>query len=165
MNVSCAVILGQGGWLTSAGIGVLAQRIAAMDVATQTFQYQDWVGAEAFVKARSAAGDKVAVVTYSLGGSTGTYLGTRDKIDLLICVFLSSLAENYPVNKANVAHSVLFIGQDFLSDANSGGFDEVVNVTVTPVTIPILDHLLGQDEEVVIEGVLSRIAKLKGAGP
>lgn len=165
MNVSCAVILGQGGWLTSAGIGVLGDRIADMDVHTQVFDYTDLRDIEAFMVDARNVGDKLAIVSYSLGNSTSTWLGEHDKIDLLCCIFESSLAANYPVDKANVAHSVLFIGQDFLSDANSGGFDEVVNVTVTPVTIPILDHLLGQDEEVVIEGVLSRIAKLKGAGP
>jgi hypothetical protein len=156
---SCAVILGQGGWFTSAGIGVLGQRIAALGITTQVFEYQDWTAAEAFVRGRSAAGDKVAVVTYSLGGSTGTYLGTRDHIDLLICIFLSSLAQNYPVGP-NVTDSVLFIGQDFLSDANPGGFKEVIPVTVTPFTIPIADHLLGQDEPQVIDGILTRVAAM-----
>jgi len=143
----------------------LSALIREQGIASDTFNYGDWQGIEAVLRARYARGDKLAVATYSLGGSTGTYLGTRDHIDLLMCIFESSFAQNYPVDHKNVAHSVLFHGPGLLSNAGlNDKFDEVVEVPNSVASIPVVGgvvaHLAGQFSPIVTNGVLQRLAKL-----
>lgn len=164
-NKYCAVILGQGGTATSLGMVHLASLIRDRGIACGVFPYEQWQAVEVVLRQRYGVGDKLAVVTYSLGGSTGTYLGTRDHIDLLMCVFESSFAQNYPVDHSNVAHSVLFHGPGELSDAGlSDNFDEIVEVPNSLAGIPVIGglvaHLEGQFSSIITDGVLTRLAKL-----
>ena len=161
----CAVILGQFGAPLSAGAVLLAADIRAAGIASDTFNYGDWTGVESVLRARYLRGDKLAVVGFSLGNSTGTYLGTRDHIDLLMCIFESSFAQNYPVDHKNVGHSVLFHGPGALSDAGlSDNFDEVIEVPNSLAAIPVLGDLVAHEAgpfaPIVVNGVLSRLAKL-----
>lgn len=164
MSTYAAFVRGQGSFLTSPGIDLLAADARRQDVVADVFNYSDWVAIEAVIRQRRGMGDKVAVVGYSLGDSTGTYLGTRDKIDLLICIFESSFAANYPPDHDNVGHSVLFHGPGALSDADVGRFDEVIEVPNGVAAIPVLGglvaHLAGQFSPIIVDGVLQRLAKL-----
>ena len=164
MSTYAALVRGQGGFLTSPGIDLLAADARRQGVVADVFNYSDWVAIEAVIRQRRGMGDKVAVVGFSLGNSTGTYLGTRDRIDLLICIFESSFAANYPPDHDNVGHSVLFRGPGALSDADVGMFDEVIEVPNVVAAIPILgdvvSHLAGQFSPIIVDGVLQRLAKL-----
>lgn len=162
-KVHVSIFLGQGGWTTSAGFGHLSYLLGKLGVECDVYRYQDYQLADTKIKEKLKDGYKIAVLGFSLGNSAGTYLGTFDHIDLLICLFESSLAQNYKINHHNVVHSVLYHGQDFLSNAGwADGFDERINVEITPVTIPVLDHLLGQFDQSIINGITTRIYNLQG---
>jgi len=165
-DVYAAFIRGQGGFFTSPGIDLLAADARRQGVVADVFNYSDWQAVENVIRQNSAMGDKVAVVGYSLGDSTGTYLGTRDKIDLLVCIFESTFGQNYPVNHANVARSVLVHGTGFLSSAGlADKFDRLVEVDEPLSDIPLIGslagHLAGQFAPAVVETVLGELATLQ----
>lgn len=161
-KVFCICFRGQGGFFTSFGIDILGGEIRKLGVECEVLNYQDWQTADQLIRQKRAAGYLIALVGYSLGNSTETYLATFEKINLLVAIFESSLGQNYKIIPANVAYSVLYYGQDFLSNAGQeDGFNEKHFVEVTPFTIPIFDHLLGQAERVVIQGTLNLLARLQ----
>jgi hypothetical protein len=160
MKTYCAFFRGQFGELFSTGVDVLAAASRAQGVIADVFNYQDWATGASRVDHWRGVGCKVALFGYSLGCSSATYIQTARPIDLLLCCAESSLAQNYPVSEYT-KRSVLWIGQDFLSDANSGGFTVVTPVQITPFTFPILDHLAMDWSSIVTRGALEELAKLR----
>lgn len=163
-KVFALVVRGQGGFVTGWGMDILGAQIRKIGVTCEVVDYTDWQAADQLLREYQKAGYKIALIGYSLGNSTITYLGTFEKIDLIVAIFESTLGQNYKINHVNVGHAVLYYGQDFLSSAGQDdGFNEKHYVEVTPITIPVFDHLLGQGEKVVLEGTLSQLAKLQKA--
>jgi hypothetical protein len=159
-NVYCAFFHGQFGEVFSSGVDVLAAAARAQGVVADVFDYQDWATAAQRVDHWRGLGDKIALFGYSLGCSSATYIQSVRPVDLLMCCAESELAENYSVNKENTKRSILWMGQDFLSDANSEGFDVVVPVQLTPFTFPILDHLAMDWSSVVTKGAIEELIAL-----
>jgi hypothetical protein len=124
------VFQGQGGLLFSWGIPPLTDEIRKLGVEADSWAYGDYKLAEVKFLPLQHAGWKLAFIGYSLGDSTVTYLQTKIKCDLLICIAESALAQNYKVNHANTKRSVLFHSNfDALSSAGIGdGFDEVIEL-------------------------------------
>jgi hypothetical protein len=130
-KVYSAFFLGQGGELFSWGINPLANLVKGLGAEADVFIYEDYQKAEANILEKRKDGYKIALVGYSLGDTSITYIQTQAlyKIDLLIAIAESPFGQNYLINKTNTKRSILFHGPDFLSDAGSNsGFDEVINL-------------------------------------
>lgn len=158
-------VRGQGGFATSFGIDHICGLIRETGVAADVFDYGDVGAIEAVLRQRTKMGDKVGLVTYSLGGSTGEYLGTRDRIDHLISIYDSSFAIEYVLDQKLVLLSTLYHTPGALSDGSlKAGYKEVIEVpngiTVIPVLGDIVAHLEGQFSPIIVNGVLERVAKL-----
>jgi hypothetical protein len=153
-RVYAAFFLGQGGYLFSLGVPRLAARARLIGVETDVYRYTEVDRARLNISAKHAAGRKIALVGYSLGCTTATWLQTRMRVDLLCAVAESSLAQNHPINKANTRRSVLWAGPGFLSVAGTdGGFDQVYAVDAA--------HLWMDFSPLVTDGVLAELATLK----
>jgi hypothetical protein len=161
--VYAAVFMGQGGLMFSWGMKVLVDEAREKGIGAWLYSYSEVERAKADIAAVRGH-SKIALVGYSLGCTTATWLQTDAggvKPDLVICIAESTLAENHPVTP-NTGRSVLFAGTDFLSSAGQhDGFDEVVHVA-GGTEIPILHHLSLQFADVVRKGVLAELVKLKG---
>jgi hypothetical protein len=160
MSTYCAFFLGQFGETFSGGVSVLAAAARAQGVVADVFAYQDWATAASRVDHWRGVGYKVALFGYSLGCSSATYIQTLRPIDLLMCCAESSLGQNYAVDPDNTKRSVLWIGQDFLSDADVGPFTETITVNITPFTFPVIDHLAMDWSSIITKGALEELAKL-----
>ena len=160
--VYAAFFLGQGGYLFSMGIASLARQARASGIEADVYGYTEVDRARTNVGMKRQRGARTALIGYSLGCTTATYLAQlAPATDLVICIAESSLGENHPIDKAKTRRSVLFTGPDFLSDAGEHDeFDRVVGVNVPP--IPIFAHLALQFSPTVVDGVLAELAKLKG---
>jgi hypothetical protein len=160
--VYAAFFMGQFGYAFSMPFAAIASQAKAKGIEIDVFAYTDiW-------KAKDALHDhayaKCAVVGYSLGVTTATYLQTQMRVDLLLSIAASTLAgdNNHLVNHANTKRSILYRGTDFLSSAGlHDGYDEVINVTAG-WGIPVWSHLNIPANPTVIDGVLGELAKLKG---
>ena len=159
-KVYAALFLGQGGETFSWGIDKLASDIRALgntdaEVLADVLPWQDYRDADTRVVAKEKDGYKVALIGYSLGDSTVTYLQTIVRVDLLVCIAASSLAKNYKVDKFHTRRSVLFHGQDFLSNwGEDAGFD-------LKVELPWYDLHLGADVDPRVFSVtLDEVRKL-----
>jgi hypothetical protein len=110
-----ALFEGQGGWLFSWGFPGLADDARRIGYEADIFRYLDT--AQGYEKAAQAVsqGRSVALLGYSLGCTTATYIQTYIPVDLLLCIAESSLGQNHPIKLAR--RSVLWHGPDFLSDA------------------------------------------------
>lgn len=162
-SVYAAFFLGQGGYAFSMPFSAIRTLANQRELAfTDVFSYDALAAAIDEIAGWREKGSKIALIGYSLGVTTATYLQTTMPVDLLISIAASTLAENHTVNKANTKRSVLYRGTDFLSSAGAhDGYDEVINVTAG-FGIPILSHLLIPNNPIVINGVLDELAKLKG---
>jgi hypothetical protein len=69
-----AFFLGQGGYLFSWGIPYLASQARGLGTETDIFEYSDVKAAWALVNRKKKDGYKIALVGYSLGNTTITYL-------------------------------------------------------------------------------------------
>jgi hypothetical protein len=135
----------------------VADRARAQGVEVDIFDYTD-VGKADFALQTHA---KRAVIGYSLGCTTATYLQTFMKVDLLVSIAASTLGENHLVSRLNSRRSVLYRGTDFLSSAGlHDGYDRVVDVTAG-FGIPVWSHLNIPTNPIVINGVLAELAKLQ----
>jgi hypothetical protein len=138
-SVYCALFLGQFGETLSWGIEPLAKSLRELGCMADVYDYQNYQQAEARCFAQRKTGAKIALIGFSLGDSTATYIQESMPTDLLICIAESSLARNYKVNKKNTKRSILFHGADFLSNAGlDAGFDKVFE-------LPWYDLHLGAD--------------------
>jgi hypothetical protein len=157
-KVYVAFFLGQGGYSLSWGIPYLAWRARKLGMETEIFPYTEIQKSWKSIVRAQAKGYKIALVGYSLGNSTATYLQRRLKIDLLLAVAQSSLAHNYRIDKRNTRRSVLWYGPDYLSNAGlKNGFDEV-NFVDAP-------HLWMSVDARVTRNVLLELKELAGREP
>ena len=155
--VYAAFVMGQGGYLFSLGMPVLASRARAQGVVAETFRYGDFIAIAARCAAYRKQGYRIALIGYSLGCSTATYLQSpamNAKVDLLMALAESELAQNYPINKRNTARSVLWHGWDFLSSAGEDdGFDTVLETRAF--------HLLVDFAPAITASVLGELTTLQ----
>jgi hypothetical protein len=148
-----AFFLGQGGYLFSWGIPHLASEARKLGLATDVFSYTDLTPAWTSIVRRRKEGYKIALVGYSLGNTTTTYLQRHLAVDLLLAISESSLGRNHPIKKANTKRSVLWYGSDMLSNAGvHDGFDETNYIENV--------HLLMDIDPRVVRGVLDELKKL-----
>lgn len=121
-----AFFMGQGGYLFSWGIPYLAFQAREFGMETDIFGYSELRPAWRKIWQKSRDGYKIALVGYSLGNTTITYLQKHFAIDLLLAISESSLGRNHPIKKENTKRSVLWYGPDFLSNAGlNDGFDKI----------------------------------------
>jgi hypothetical protein len=148
-----AFFLGQGGYLFSWGIPYLASQAQELGMETDIFAYSDVREAWKKITQKKKDGYKIALVGYSLGNTTITYLQRYLVIDLLLAISESSLGRNHPIKRENTRRSVLWYGPDFLSNAGrQDGFDKVNYVNDF--------HLWMNVDPRVVTGVLGELRDL-----
>jgi hypothetical protein len=148
-----AFFLGQGGYLFSWGIPYLASQARELGMETDIFGYSDVGAAWRKIRRKKEDGYKIALVGYSLGNTTITYLQRYLAIDLLLAISESSLGRNHPIKKENTKRSVLWYGPDFLSNAGlRDGFDAINYVDAF--------HLWMDVDLGVVRGVLGELKDL-----
>jgi hypothetical protein len=148
-----AFFLGQGGYLFSWGIPLLESEARKLGLATDVFSYTDVMPAWTNIVRKRKDGYKIALVGYSLGNTTTTYLQSYLAVDLLLAISESSLGLNHPIKKTNTKRSVLWYGPDMLSNAGvHDGFNET-NYIDRP-------HLLMDVDHRVVRGVLDELNSL-----
>jgi hypothetical protein len=148
-----AFFLGQGGYLFSWGIPALEREARKLGLATDVFSYTDVYPAWTNIVRKRKEGYKVALVGYSLGNTTATYLQSRVAVDLLLAISESSLGRNHPIKKQNTKRSVLWYGPDMLSNAGvHDGFDETNYIDNL--------HLFMDVDPRVVRGVLDELQRL-----
>lgn len=148
-----AFFLGQGGYLLSWGIPSLEREARKLGFATNVFSYTDVGPAWTTIVRKRKEGYKIALVGYSLGNTTATYLQRHLPVDLLLAISESSLGRNHPIKKENTKRSVLWYGPDMLSNAGvHDGFDQTNYVGSL--------HLLMDVDPGVVKGVLAELKSL-----
>jgi hypothetical protein len=148
-----AFFLGQGGYLFSWGIPYLASQARELGMETDIFGYTDVRTAWSKITRKKKDGYKIALVGYSLGNTTITYLQRYLAVDLVLAISESSLGRNHPIKKENTRRSVLWHGPDFLSNAGlRDGFDKVNYVESS--------HLWMDVDPGVVKGVLGELKDL-----
>jgi hypothetical protein len=148
-----AFFLGQGGYLFSWGIPLLAWEARKLGLATDVFSYDDVTDAWTNIVRRRNDGYRIALVGYSLGNTTATYLQRHLPVDLLLAISESSLGRNHPITKENTRRSVLWYGPDVLSNAGVyDGFDDINYIDRS--------HLLMDLDARVVRGVLDELRRL-----
>jgi hypothetical protein len=152
-KVYVAFFLGQGGYLFSWGIPHLESEARKLGLATDVFSYSDVTTAWTNIVRKRNDGYKIALVGYSLGNTTATYLQRHLAVDLLLAISESSLGRNHPIKKEHVKRSVLWYGPDMLSNAGvHDGFDEVRYIETS--------HLMMDVDPRVVTGVLGELKSL-----
>lgn len=148
-----AFFLGQGGYLFSWGIPRLEQEARKLGFTTDVFSYTDVTAAWTNIVRKRKEGYKIALVGYSLGNTTTTYLQRHLAVDLLLAISESSLGQNHPIKKENTKRSVLWYGPDMLSNAGGNdGFDQANYIESM--------HLLMDIDPRVVSGVLDELKHL-----
>src|SRR5882762_4256585 len=148
-----AFFLGQGGYLLSWGIPLLESEARKLGLATDVFSYTDLTPAWTNIVRKRKDGYKIALVGFSLGNTTTTYLQRHLAVDLLLAIAESSLGRNHPIEKKNTKRSVLWYGPDMLSNAGvHDGFDETNYIETL--------HVLMDLDPRVINGVLGELKNL-----
>jgi hypothetical protein len=148
-----AFFLGQGGYLFSWGIPLLESEARKLGLATDVFSYTDVKPAWTEIVRKRKDGYKIALVGYSLGNTTTTYLQRNLAVDLLLAISESSLGHNHPIKKENTKRSVLWYGPDMLSNAGvHDGFNETNYIESL--------HLLMDLDPRVVRGVLDELRGL-----
>jgi hypothetical protein len=160
--VFAAFFLGQGGYAFSLPFAAIAEKARAQGVNVHVYDYTDIYRAETELDlARGIT--KTALIGYSLGVTSATWLQSRKPYDLVISIAPSTLAgnNNERIDHDNAKRSILYRGTDFLSSAGlHDDYDKVINVTAG-FGIPVLSHLRIPAESIVIDGVLAELAKLQ----
>jgi hypothetical protein len=152
-KVYAAFFLGQGGYLFSWGIPLLAAEARRLGFASDVFSYGDVERAWTSIVRRRKEGYRIALVGYSLGNTTATYLQQHLAADLVLAIAESSLGLNHPIRKETTRRAVLWYGPDTLSSAGvRDGFDAVNYVDTT--------HLLMDIHPIVVRGVLDELKSL-----
>jgi len=153
-----AFFLGQGGYLFSWGIPYLAAQARELGLETDIFGYTDLRPAWKKITGKKKDGYKIALIGYSLGNTTITYLQKYLEVDLLLAISESSLGRNHPIKKENTRRSVLWYGPDFLSNAGlKDGFDRINYVDRF--------HLWIDVDPGVVQGVLGELKDLVTVPP
>jgi hypothetical protein len=148
-----AFFLGQGGYWFSWGIPYLASQAQELGMETDVFEYSAVKEAWKKITQKKKDGCKIALVGYSLGNTTITWLQRYLAVDLLLAISESSLGQNHPIKRENTRRSVLWYGPDFLSNAGlQDGFDKINYVGNL--------HLMMNVDPRVVNGVLSELRDL-----
>jgi hypothetical protein len=148
-----AFFLGQGGLWFSWGIPYLASQAQELGMETDIFEYSAVKEAWKRITQKKKDGYKIALVGYSLGNTTITWLQRYLAVDLLLAISESSLGLNHPITRENTRRSVLWYGPDFLSSAGlQDGFDKVNYV--------VNFHLMMNVDPRVVNGVLGELRDL-----
>jgi hypothetical protein len=148
-----AFFLGQGGYWFSWGIPYLASQARELGMEAEIFQYSAVREAWKKITQKKKDGYKIALVGYSLGNTTITWLQRYLAVDLLLAISESSLGRNHPITRENTRRSVLWYGPDFLSNAGlQDGFDKVNYVNNL--------HLMMNVDPRVVNGVLRELRDL-----
>ena len=151
-KVWAGFFFGQFGAIASMGVVYMASQARKLDIATDTFNYGEVARAAARLDQMRAAGYKIALVGYSLGNTTTTYLQLDRDVDLLLAVAMSTLGANHPIRRAK--RSVLWRGSGVLSSAGGNlGFAVTHDVLGVP-------HLLMDWTPTVLKGVQAEVALL-----
>jgi hypothetical protein len=153
-RVYAALFMGQGAWLTSFGIQRLAWRAQVLGIETGVYRYTEVDRAHLNIDAKRGAMRKIALVGYSLGCTTATYLQTIGFADLVCCIAESSLALNHRIDRNHTKRSVLWSGPGFLSDA--GIYDDFDIIHQEQAT-----HLLMDFIPAVTDGVIDELTRLQ----
>ena len=149
-KVYAAFFMGQGGYMFSWGVPRLEQEARKLGIVTRVYDYTDVNTAWADIARKRKEGYRIALVGYSLGNTTATYLQQRVSVDLLLAIAESSLGQNHPITKQNTRRAVLWWGPDTLSNAGTrDGFDVMNYVGST--------HLLMDLHPQVVNGVLAEL--------
>jgi len=128
-KVYCALIMGQGGYLTSYGVVRMSAIAEQIGIKTDVFNYDDTDKIAGCIEANRVSKYLIAGLGYSLGVSALTYAQKQRKFDLVLCIAGSELGQNYPINHENTTRSVLWRGPGILSGAGGNlGFDVVYDV-------------------------------------
>lgn len=124
-----AVFYGQFGIALSFGMWRLAQRLRAIGIEAQNYNYEDVNAADRWVSQGRGVGYLTLLFGYSLGVTSVTDLQRFIPCDLVFCIAASQFAgeNNYQINKKNTKRSVLVYSTvDPLSSAGTNlGFDLV----------------------------------------
>jgi hypothetical protein len=148
-----AFFLGQGGYWFSWGIPYLASQARELGMEADIFEYSAVREAWKKITQKKRDGYKIALVGYSLGNTTITWLQRYLAVDLLLAISESSLGQNHPITRENTRRSVLWYGPDFLSNAGlQDGFDKVNYVNNL--------HLMMNVDPRVVNGVLRELRDL-----
>ncbi len=148
-----AFFLGQGGYWFSWGMPYLAYQAQALGMEADIFEYSAVKEAWKKITQKKKDGYKIALVGYSLGNTTITWLQRYLAVDLLLAISESSLGNNHPITRENTRRSVLWYGPDFLSNAGlQDGFDKVNYVSNL--------HLMMNVDPRVVSGVLDELRDL-----
>jgi len=148
-----AFFLGQGGYWFSWGIPYLASQAQELGMEAEIFEYSAVKEAWKKITQKKKDGYKIALVGYSLGNTTITWLQRYLAVDLLLAISESSLGRNHPITRENTRRSVLWYGPDFLSNAGlEDGFDKVNYVNNL--------HLMMNVDPRVVSGVIRELRDL-----
>lgn len=148
-----AFFLGQGGYWFSWGIPYLASQAQELGMEADIFEYSAVKEAWKKISRKKKDGYKIALVGYSLGNTTITWLQRYLAVDLLLAISESSLGRNHAITRENTRRSVLWYGPDFLSNAGlRDGFDKVNYVNNF--------HLMMNVDPRVVNGVLDELRDL-----
>jgi hypothetical protein len=148
-----AFFLGQGGYWFSWGIPYLASQAQEFGMETEIFEYSAVKEAWKKIARKKTDGYKIALVGYSLGNTTITWLQRYLAVDLLLAISESSLGQNHQIKRENTRRSVLWYGPDFLSNAGlQDGFDKINYVRNL--------HLMMNVDPRVVSGVLDELRDL-----
>ncbi len=163
MSVYAAFFMGQFGYVFSMGMPMLASKARARGVTADVYGYTEVDRARVNLGKYRQRGSKLALVGYSLGCTTATYMQTSMPIDLVICIAELTLGENHPISHST-KRAVLYSGPGFLSSAGAhDGFAKVVEVDALRMpllAVPVLSHVLIPFTDPVTDGVLDELAKL-----
>jgi hypothetical protein len=148
-----AFFLGQGGYYLSWGVPYLAYRANSLGGETEIFAYSEVREAWNRIVRKKRDGYKVALVGYSLGNTTATYLQTNLPVELLLAISESSLGRNHRIDKNNTKRAALWYGPGFLSNAGQhDGFDKTTFVESVHIFMDFHPH--------VVNGVLDELKHL-----
>jgi hypothetical protein len=115
-----------GGFITSAGVWRTANRLRAIGIESECFNFNQMYLAEARMTTARTAHRPAGMLAYSLGNSAALWLQTYTPFDLVFSIADSKLGQNYPINHKNTKRSVLWRGPGVLSGAGGDlGYDVV----------------------------------------
>ena len=142
-----------GGFVTSSGVWRTANRLRAIGVEAECFNFNQAQLAEMRLTAARNAHRPVGMLAYSLGNSAALWLQQFTQFDLLFSIADSTLAVSYPINHANTRRSVLWRGPGALSSGGGNLGYDVVHDTNKP-------HLLADFAPEVWQDAIAEFSKL-----
>jgi hypothetical protein len=119
-------ILAWGGAITSIGVWRTANRLRAIGIEAECFNYNQMELAELRLTAARNEKRPVGSLAYSLGNTAALWLQQYTPFNLVFSIADSELGRNYPINHTHTKRSVLWRGPGILSGAGGDlGYDVV----------------------------------------